>query len=202
MPRDYLDSDDAYSDLMEEHGHQFFSVVQRTKYPRTYAALLGFAIKTDSLKSAMFDVVESANPYAFNALFRCFCDHYLKFTYVLIRFLKESSDDVGTDYFSVCGAAETADYLDAIAASERLIGNEARVGIEQTVQKLFPSITAMTRKQLANASAKFRYRAVIRFLAEEAPELVSKQHRFSHPLIPPTHSCHPSYMADLGRTGK
>jgi len=67
----------------------------------------------------MFDMVESGNPYAFKAL-RCYCEHYLKFTYIFVRFLKENSDDVGREYFSYCGAIESRDYLNAVVLAEGL----------------------------------------------------------------------------------
>src|SRR4051794_18721712 len=60
-----------------------FATVRSTKFPQTYRALFGFCVRTNALRTAMFDMSDSENPYAFNALFRCFCEHYLKFTYVL-----------------------------------------------------------------------------------------------------------------------
>ncbi len=75
-------------------------MAKETAFPQTYRAMFGFFVKTSALKTAMFDVVDSGNPYAFKALFRCYCEHYLKFTYIFVRFLRENSDDVGREYFS------------------------------------------------------------------------------------------------------
>jgi hypothetical protein len=73
--------------------------------------MFGFCAKTTALKTAMFDMIDSNNPYAFKALFRCYCEHYLKFTYIFVRFASEKSDDVGREYFSYSGAIESRDYL-------------------------------------------------------------------------------------------
>jgi hypothetical protein len=115
---DYREADDIYFDLVEEHGDEFFAVAGRTQFSNTYGALLGFVIKTNSLKTAMFDMVESNNPYAFKALFRCFCDHYIKFQYLFIRFLQENTDAVGDEYFNLCGASEMVEYLESIRVAD------------------------------------------------------------------------------------
>lgn len=121
---DYVEADDLFFSVLEERGQEMFSKAGTTAFPKTYRAMFGFCAKTGGLKTAMFDMIESNNPYAFKALFRCFCEHYLKFTYVFVRFAKEKSDDVGREYFSFCGAIESSEYLKSIVMAEGLIGNK------------------------------------------------------------------------------
>lgn len=181
---DYRDADDEYFELVEQHGDELFAVVKRTEFPKTYGALLGFVVKTNSLKTAMFDMVDSNNPYAFKALFRCFCDHYIKFIYLFIRFLDENTDAVGDDYFNLCGAAEMLEYLDSIRVSQALIGNELTLETEKAIHKLYPRAAGMSKRQLSEASAKFKYRAILRFLNEAVPGIISQERPFLATIIP------------------
>jgi len=181
---DYRDADDEYFELVEQHGDELFAVVGRTKFPKTYGALLGFVVKTNSLKTAMFEMVDTNNPYAFKALFRCFCDHYIKFMYLFIRFLNENDDAVGDDYFNLCGASEMLEYLDSIRVSQSLIGNEITIEAEKAIHKLYPQAAGMSKRQLSEASAKFKYRAILRFLNEASPGIISQERPFLATIVP------------------
>lgn len=181
---DYQAADDEYFELVEQHGDEFFAVIRRTAFPKTYGALLGLVVKTNSLKTAMFDMVDSNNPYAFKALFRCFCDHYIKFIYLFIRFLNEKTDDVGDEYFNLCGASEMLEYLESIRMSQALIGNEITLKAEKAIHELYPRAAGMSRRQLSEASAKFKYRAILRFLNEAAPGIISQERPFLATIVP------------------
>ena len=61
----YREADDAYFEIVEEDGPTLFGSVKETAFPNTYRAMFGFCAKTNSLKTAMFDAIDSNNPYAF-----------------------------------------------------------------------------------------------------------------------------------------
>jgi hypothetical protein len=67
--------------------------------------MFAFCARTNFLMTAMFDMIDSDNPCAFNALLRCFCERYLKFTYAFARLLVEESDAVERECFAFCGGA-------------------------------------------------------------------------------------------------
>lgn len=119
----YIQADEEFFELITKHMPLLIETLGKTKFPSTYRAMLTFIVKTNSLKRAMFDMVESDNPYAFKLLFRCFCEHYLRFKYVFVRFVSEKTDTVGDDYYSFCGASEAIDYVSAVKAAEALLGN-------------------------------------------------------------------------------
>lgn len=119
----YLDADEEYFSIVDEYSHDVFPKLLSTEFPQTYRAMFMFCAKTNNLKAGMFECIDSDNPYSFKVLFRCFCEHYLKFMYVWTRFLSEMSDAVGVEYYSFCGASEARDYVSAIAMAEGLFGN-------------------------------------------------------------------------------
>ena len=102
------------------------ATLKSTAFPQTYRAMFSFWVKANALKTSAFDMIESDNPYAFKVLFRCFCEHYLKFTYVFVRFMRERSDAVGVEYFSHCGAAEVHRYAGALLRTEQLPSGRPR----------------------------------------------------------------------------
>lgn len=79
---DYRAADDVYFSLLQQQGTPMFETIRTTAFPQTYRAMFAFCARTNFLKTAMFDMIDSENPYAFNALYRCFCEHYLKFTHL------------------------------------------------------------------------------------------------------------------------
>ena len=180
----FLEADDAYFAIVSERGSEVFGTIGKTQFPETYRAMFGFCAKTNSLKTAMFDCIESNNPYAFNALFRCFCEHYLKFMYIWTRLLSEKTDQIGVENFSFCGAAEARDYVSAITMAEGLLGNTVVADIEEAISQLYPATVGMSPTQVERASGQFKYRAILRFLAGDAFCFVEKDRPFLAQIVP------------------
>lgn len=180
----YRDADDEYFAIVGKHGPALFSTVGKTTFPQTYRAMFGFCAKTNSLKTAMFDAIESNNPYAFKILFRCFCEHYLKFTYIFTRFLTEKTDTVGSEYYSFCGAVEARDYASAIAMAEDLVGNSVVANVEKAMAQLYPEAAKLSLRELENASNRFKYRAILRFLNRESLGFIAKERPFLAQIVP------------------
>jgi hypothetical protein len=132
----------------------------------------------------MLDLHQAENPYAFRVMFRCLCEHYLKFMYLFIRFMREKTDDVGVEYRSFCGAVEMHDYAEALELAEGLIGNSIVAEVERIVGAVYPRAAQLTKAELERASAKFRYRAILRFLARERPGLLSDKTPFLAAIVP------------------
>ena len=166
---DYREADDLVFEITEADATPMFSRVRGTAFPYSYQAMFGFYAKANLLKTALFDMVDSGNPYAFKVLFRCLCEHHLKFMYVFVRFLKEKTDKVGTEYFTFCGASELRDYANALTLSQSLVGKSVVANIEQAVAKAYPKIASMSAKKLEKGAAQFRYRAILRFLSQQMP---------------------------------
>jgi hypothetical protein len=184
MNMHYRDADDAYFKIVEADGPKLFGSIKQSVFPNTYRAMFGFCVKTNSLKTAMFDSIESNNPYAFKILFRCFCEHYLKFMYIWARFVKEKSDAIGIEYYSFCGAIEAQDYVSAISMAECLLGNAAVTDVKQAIASLYPEAAKLTKRELDQKSNQFKYRSILRSLAEESFEFVTKERPFLAQIVP------------------
>jgi hypothetical protein len=180
----YLEADDEYFRIIEDHSSHVFSKLGATSFPQSYRAMFMFCAKTNSLKTAMFDCIESNNPYSFKVLFRCFCDHYLKFMYVWTRFLSEQSDQVGTEYYSFCGATEAKDYVSAIAMAEGLLGNSVAADMKTALAEQYPEAAKLSAKELDQVSNQFKYRSILRFLGGEKFKFVGQERPFLAQIVP------------------
>jgi hypothetical protein len=177
---DYRAADDVYFELLQEQGTPMFEKIRTTAFPQTYRVMFAFCARTNFLKAAMFDMIDSDNPYAFNALFRCFCEHYLKFTYVFVRFLVEKSDAVGREYSAFCGAREIRQYAAAVVDAEKLIGNEIVAELSGFLEKYFPDAAHISSEQLKRESSKFEYRSILKFLSQHPAVLGPQNTALAH----------------------
>lgn len=181
---DYREADDLFFEIVKEHSAEVFTAGVKTQYPQTLHAMTLFCAKANSLKTAMFDVVDSNNPYAFRVLYRSFCEHYLRFTYLWVRMSREKSDAVGKEYYSYCGAVEALDYGNSLKLAENLVGNDVVVDFSDAIEKLYPDAAHMSKKQLEEYSGKFKYRAILRYLAKEDIGFVSSKTPFLSAIVP------------------
>lgn len=180
----YRDADDQLFEIIQTAGTRMFHSVRTTAFPDSYRAMFGFCAKAGWLKTAIFDMVDSENPYALKALFRCYCEHYLKFMYVWLRFLQERADTVGTEYFSYCGAIELREYAAAVAMADALVGQRSVSDLQRAITSLYPKASKLTTEELRAASARFRYRAIPRFLSREMPVAFSGDRPFLPTVVP------------------
>lgn len=180
----YEEADDALFSAFETEAQEFLRTIGRTQYKNTYRALIGFIFKANALKTGIFDAVESENPYVLRILFRALCEHYLKFTYILMRFMDEKTDSAGTDFFSYCGAVEARDYAKSLHLSESLIGNDFAINLDRLVATHYPRASELSVKELEAKSATFRYREILRYLAKHKSSLISNRVPFLASIIP------------------
>lgn len=180
----YKDADDEYFEIVSAEMVGLFTNPGTTEFPNTYRAFSGFCVKTNALKTALFDMVDANNPYAFNALFRCFCEHYLKFTYIWVRFCSEKTDDAGSEYFAFCGATEAREYVSALQTAEKLVGNNVVADIDDAIASMYPGTAGISRRDVEAKSGQFKYRAILRFLQTTVPSMLSSQAPFLAAIVP------------------
>jgi hypothetical protein len=181
---DYREADKLMFSVIEECGESLAKTVHETKFPRTYSALLLLMTKAATLKMAMYDLLDELNIYPFKVVYRSFCEHYLKFLYIWYRFLDEKSDDVGRDYYTYCGVREILDFAKALKAAHGILGHDVIVKYSELVQKMVPNLDNISRTELEEKSDRFRYRNIIRYIADKAPQIVSEQSQFLVTIIP------------------
>ena len=180
----YRDADDQLFMAFQAQAPTLLATIKTTGFPFTYRALIGFVFKINALKTGIFDAVDNDNPYVLRILFRCLCEHYLKFTHIFMRFLKERTDQPGSDFFNYCGAAEIKDYAKALSHAEALLGRERVIQYQQTLLEFYPDTGELSAREIERRSAEFSYKEILRTWGKAAPGLISEQSPFLATIIP------------------
>lgn len=94
---------------------------------RTIILCAQFIGTTNFLKEGIFELTTTDNPIAVRVLFRSAIEHYLRFTYIFMRALKEGNDAVADDYLHVLDAREMVDYVKALMFSNGLDKDQADI---------------------------------------------------------------------------
>jgi hypothetical protein len=173
-----------YQELMEAKGYQIYKNSTNSKYPKTAKALVHFNAKMEAIKSGLYSCIESENPYSFRILFRCLCEHYLKFMYCLVRNTKEKNDQVGIEFYEYCGADEMLGYVKAMEMAFELQGYPGALETKNVLKRLYPKASGMSKNALSSESHKFKYRSIIRYFAQEASEWFSEPSSFMIQVVP------------------
>jgi len=175
---DYREADELVFSIIKESKECLTKRLRETKYPKTYIAMQTLIAKTASLKLVMFDLLDELNLYSFKVIFRSYIEHYLKFLYIWLRLLKEETDDVGKDYYDYCGAQEVVDYAKALHTAESILDKDALLNYTEFTHKVFPGLDNISKKNMEAKSNNFRYRNIIRYIANNSSELIHKQSPF------------------------
>lgn len=176
--------DDRFFALLDGATESIRPALSVSKRPKTASALFAIGVKAAWLKNGVFEMHETDNLYAGRALFRALTEHYLKGVYLFARNAVDKTDDVGTEYFNFCGAAEMIEYGEAWRARGRLFGQDRLIEYATMLDRFYPSLSSYSPKIIAARSAQFKYRAILRYLANNASELVSVKTPFLANVIP------------------
>jgi hypothetical protein len=180
----YRELDSSFLAIFGEHEDGLFRTVATTKFPQTYRAMLGFCIRTNSLKAAILDALDSDNTYAFRVMHRCLCEHYLKFLYIWARFTHERSDVFANDYYRFGSAKEMHEGVEALEAAEPLLEAGSVEGLRKIVEGLYPESRKLERDVLDLQSDRFSCRSVLESLTNDDLLALVKSVPFLRHVIP------------------
>ena len=159
----------ALEDAFEEHEStlmEFIGKMGKSLYPMTYFALMSFIPKIESLRIGIFNLVEIDEYYSEKILFRCCCEHFLKFQYIFIRFINEKNDDVGRDYFLFGDAKEKLDFAASMRFRAELVGKSLGIDAMDLLSKFDSRLENISKAAIDKECAKFTVKSMIRELNE------------------------------------
>ncbi|MDH3348225.1 MAG: hypothetical protein OEM02_09055 [Desulfobulbaceae bacterium] len=137
-----LDFDDSFHKSFEEIGNKFMPVLAHSEYPVTSQTLIGLIASANSIKLGIYDLAKSCDThlYIIKILHRTIIEHYLKFYYILFRFLNTSSDEVGIEYRKYSSISETLALINAASVSRAIIGKSTATQILKKLKKIILSL--------------------------------------------------------------
>ncbi|KGF80198.1 hypothetical protein IA69_19560 [Massilia sp. JS1662] len=159
--------DTHISNIIDEHLKVLSSRIATTTYPDTYRTMLSFCARTNSLKAAMLDTLESGNAYAFKTLLRALCEHYLQFLQIWVRFTLEKSDVAAADHSRFCGARALQEGLDVLAVADPLVPATARQACRTLIEARYHNVVRSGSEAFAHRADQFRGSSIVEFLARD-----------------------------------
>jgi hypothetical protein len=164
-----LSFDDDFFNSFQILADKFVPILATSKYKNTSLTLLGLLGSATSIKLSIYDLAEESEThlYTIQLLNRSLIEHYLKFYYILIRFLKEKDDEIGIEYRKFSRINEVLNYINATNATVSIVDKPMDKLILEELKKKYPELD-ISKKQLNNITMKWKHRAIVKYLIENA----------------------------------
>jgi hypothetical protein len=168
---EWLDSvrekNDEYFEAVQELMPIFFEFSKQCQHKETFLVLLSFQARLSILKNALIDLSEENNIYSMKALYRIFLEHWLKGTYIWVRYTKEKTDDVGIEYNSLGRIGEELKYGNSIKEVSAILDAETEnLDVWDTLCEYDPNLKKLDKKNVTSNIKKFEYRGIAKYLVD------------------------------------
>ena len=98
----------------------------KSKFPRSAKALTTYCLKLQYLTNSINICKETGDYYSLCVLFRALLEHYFRHRYIFSRALRESSDEVGIEYYGKLNGHEDLCFLRGnISLNTKLTGKKS-----------------------------------------------------------------------------
>lgn len=159
--------DTRINGIVNEHLDALSNRLATTTFPETYRAMLSLYGRTNSLKAAALDTLESGNTYASRTLQRCLCEHYLRFLYIWVRFTLEKSDAAAADYYRFCDTQVVEEGLDILTVAAPLVSTTALRDYRALIAAHSTNFGILGGDARAHQADHFRCRSIVELLARD-----------------------------------
>lgn len=136
------------------------------KYPMTFHISNLFTISTNFIKNSIFDCSETDDFFGVKILFRSQIEHFLRFKYVNINWMKNKSDDVSERYLEFTEAREKLDQIKTAIAEHKLSNPEFEIDSWKKIFEDIPSLKKYSKKVIEQETLKYTYLNIIKTLKE------------------------------------
>jgi len=146
---------------------KFVPILSTSKYKNTSLTLLGLLSTATNIKLSIYDLAEASEThlYSIQLLNRVHIEHYLKFNYILVRFLKEKTDEVGQEYRKISKINDILSYINATTISISIIDESNDNLILQELKEKYPELN-ISKKELYNITNQWKHRSIVKYLIE------------------------------------
>jgi len=161
------EKNDEYFEVVQKIMPVFFEFSKHCQHKKTFLALLSFHTHLSTLKNALIDLSEENNIYSMKALYRIFLEHWLKGTYVWVRYTKEKTDDVGIEYNSLGRIGEELKYGNSIKQVSAILDAETKnLDVWDTLCKYDPNLRKLDKKDIIRNIKTFEYKSIAKYLVD------------------------------------
>jgi len=161
------EKNDEYFEVVKEIIPTFLQYSKNCAHKKTIPVLFVFHAHLSTLKNAIIDISEEDNMYSVKALYRIFLEHWLKGTYIWVRYAKEKNDDVGVEYNSLGRVAEEFKYGNSLKQVSAMLDAESKnLDVWDTLCKCDPSLNKFNKAKIKENIRKFEYKSIAKYLID------------------------------------
>lgn len=167
-----LEFEDSFHAEWEKEAEVFMPVLIRSKFLNTVSALVGLTASITSIKLGIYSLAKDSetNLYPAKILHRTLIEHYLKFNYILARFLTEKTDEVGLEYRKYIQISEILSYANASEIVNSIVDASIDSEILNKLKKEHPEFN-ISQKGLRRITSKWKHRNIIKYLRSNSSSL-------------------------------
>ena len=132
----------------------------KSKFPRSAKALTTYSLKLQYLSNSINLCKETGDYYSLYVLFRALLEHYFRHLYIYSRALRESSDEVGIEYYGKLKGHEDLCFLR---------GNIS-LNTKMTGEKSIRSLGGDQNKNLDEVAQNFKINNILSYLSNSIGE--------------------------------
>jgi len=169
-----LDFDDSFHDEFEKLANSFMQQFAQSNYPATALSLVALMGSVNSIKLGIYDLAEKSDThlYVTKILHRTLIEHYLKFYYLLFRFLNEKTDDIGIEYRKYTKISEVLAYINASDVANTIAGKSINEQVLKKLKKELPEFD-ISKKELLKITTNWKHRNIVKYLKQNS-ELIQE----------------------------
>ncbi len=154
-----------YFDVVENIMPMYFQFFKKCSHKRTFYALMAFHTHLFVLKNSIIDLSETSDIYSAKVLYRIFIEHWLKGSYIWMRYIKEKSDDVGIEYYSLGRLGEELKYGNSIKQVSAILDAETKnLDVCDILCKYDSNLNKLNKKDITRNIKKFEYKNIVKYL--------------------------------------
>lgn len=182
--QEILDFDDELHEKFEEIGNRYTPVFTSSIYLNTATTLMGLMGSANSVKLGIYDLAEACDThlYVIKILHRTVIEHYLKFYYILLRFINEKTDDVGLEYRKYSKISETLAFVNALSTSTAVDGKPDDNAVLKKLRNEYPEYD-ISKKELNEITFKWKHRSIVKYIKKNI-DIIQDEKSFMLKLIP------------------
>jgi hypothetical protein len=179
------DLDDEVFEIFEQSNFLTIPFLKNSKIPKTTELLIMFMSGTNFIKNSIFDCIENDDIYSSKILFRSLIEHFLRFKYIYINYLREKSDSKSEYYYTILEISEYLSLSKSIKAVKKINGIDEQTIVEMWTELCdkFPKLKTYDKREIEKFTRNFSIKNIITFLTETISKSDPKEFLLSKMII-------------------
>ncbi|NCN52507.1 hypothetical protein GW943_01725 [Candidatus Parcubacteria bacterium] len=146
-------------------------VIRKTEHKKIFFILFAFHTHLTTLKNDIIDLSSSHSIYGAKVLYRVFLEHWLKATYIFLRYVKEDNEEVAEEYYSLGRIGEELKYGNSLKEVSIILDAETKnLDVWDHLCKHLPNLRKLKKEIITQNIKKFEYKSIAKYLLDhDAP---------------------------------